>query len=835
MEKIKSIFKTETLANYRFLIPFFILYQFLTILIINLLIGRILQIDKLLKSKLQYQIPFNGDTLLSELFSFKINDYKIVYIIGLIVGLYTGFKTCYKLHSSFKNLAKGQKGTSRFATSKEIQEQYKAVPEKTERYEGSGGVLVSRTNYSHIQKKLLGKKDVLFVDDSPVNNVIIGATRSGKGENFIIPTIDVYSRAEKQPSLILNDPKGELAGASFETLKKRGYHVEVLNLLNPLESMSYNPLQLIIDAYKSGDYSEAQKLCNTLTYSLYMSKGGGGKDPFWDLSASSLVNAIILAICDRCIAEGTEHKITMYEVAGMLSRLGSDNYEVGDEEKNALDEYFKSLPPQSAAVNQYSTSNFAKGNTRASIFASAMAKLTIFTFDELAKMTSKNSFNFERVGFGEKKLKGKTVTNARVTVIFCDGSTEETTSNHLGLFEIPVASFDLVGKGKKITIETRSPDTTSVTVIEMLNRNVDTQVCSFFYRKSSNVSISEVVYFDKPIAVFMVVPDYDSSNHVIASIFVRQLYFVLAKKATLIGGKCPREVVFMLDEMGNMPAIEGFTNIITVCLGRNIRFNLIFQDYAQIEALYGKGEATIRGNCGNQIYILSNDLTTKQRFSKLLGEKTQMTYSRSGDRLSTKKSISEGVESRPLLYPDELNFQEGETVVSRVIKRRDLKGRKITPYPIFNTGFNVLKYRYEYLADDFDTSKSFTAVPIVSLHKDVNLMDLVIDFSTKPKVNQENKIESTPEPTEKEQKPRILYKEVLPSGMISKIETTIERHIESLGENSERYIEEFERIEELEELVNFLKQEDMYAVYDKVRIYLNSNETLTLPNSKIHM
>lgn len=101
---------------------------------------------------------------------------------------------------------------------------------------------------------------------------------------------------------------------------------------------------------------------------------------------------------------------------------------------------------------------------------------------------------------------------------------------------------------------------------------------------NEDLFIKSIDYFNKPIAIFMITPDYDSSNHVIASIFVRQLYFILAKGASLSkGGKCHREIIFMLDEFGNMPAIEGMANIITVCLGRNIRFNLIIQAYAQLK------------------------------------------------------------------------------------------------------------------------------------------------------------------------------------------------------------------------------------------------------------
>ena len=82
---------------------------------------------------------------------------------------------------------------------------------------------------------------------------------------------------------------------SKETLEQRGYEVLMLNLTDPLNSMSYNPLTLIIDAYKREDFGEAQLLCQTLTYSIY--NDPNTKDAFWQNTAMSLTNALILALC----------------------------------------------------------------------------------------------------------------------------------------------------------------------------------------------------------------------------------------------------------------------------------------------------------------------------------------------------------------------------------------------------------------------------------------------------------------------------------------------------------------------------------------------------------
>ena len=596
------------------------------VLFSNVLLVSVLKLLESLNNKSPSQSFFS----MKDLFNFQ-SKYKTYYLITLVVIVFTDIKIIFSMKINFKNINKGQKGTSEFTTLKELQQQYKAVPEREGVYDGHGGVVISHY------------KDKLFIDDSAVNNLIIGTTRSGKGEIYVFPTIDVYSRAKEQPSMIINDPKGELASASYNTLKERGYDIQILNLLEPMKSMSYNPLQLIINSYKNNDYSTAQLLCNTLTFSLY--NDSTAKDKFWLISAQSLVNALILAITEDCIKSGQEEKITLFTVANFLSEKGSKEDKDGE---NELDKFFKSRESFDIAKMQYATSNFAKGITRGGIFATAMSKLQIFTFEEIAKMTSKSSYDLEKIGFS-----------------------------------------------------------------------------------------------DKPVAIFMVTPDYDSSNHVIASIFIRQTYYIAAKKASLLNtGKCTREIVYLLDEFGNMPPIEDFSNIITVCLGRNIRFNLIIQAYSQLKKLYGDDKDTIIGNCGNQIYILTSDESTAKIFSEMLGNRTLINNSISGRALFN-KSTTASIDKRELLNKNELmSLKEGESVVIRVLKRQDNQGNRITPKPIYNTSETTLKFRYEYLSDEFNTNNNIRNLNITCEHEKVNIQELIF---TPIKDNAKDKIEENPD------------------------------------------------------------------------------------------
>ncbi|MED3621479.1 ATPase [Bacillus thuringiensis] len=709
-EKISIKYK---LAEKEVLIPLSAFLFVGMLLVANFLLNLSLELIETTFSDLLHPKPFHME--IGFLFWMPIAEHPIYYLLVFLVVIGTIARTVYKLKSSFKNLNNHEKGSSRFTTVEELKKQYRAVPDREETFKGGGGVVISR----------LGDK--VFIDDSPVNNLIIGTTRSGKGETFVFPTIDVYSRAEHKPSLIFNDPKGELFSASKETLEERGYHIEVLNLLTPLDSMSYNLLQLVKDAYKDGDYSTAQALCKTLSHTLYYKPGV--KDPFWQDCAMSLCNAMILAITDKCIAEGTEEKITMYAVANMLSELGSKEIIIDPEEppKNALDLYFENLPSDSVAKMQYATSNFSKGQARGGIFTQTMNGLSIFTFDEIAKMTAKNSVDLKSVGFG-KTIKGKVTPRKRIEIVFLDGSKESIKSDITGRFALDFKKVIKVGDTIQFNEKGNKKKKTSISIMKIDEKTGDTEFK--VVEENEDIQIITVDYFDKPVAIFMITPDFDSSNHVIASIFVRQLYFILAKGASLArGGKCHREVVFCLDEFGNMPSIEGMANIITVCLGRNVRFNLVIQAYAQLKNKYGEDADTIDGNCGNTIYILTNDQETAEKVSKKLGNQTINLSSRSGKGLSTDKNKTESLDQRPLLIANELmNFKEGESAVIRVIKRQDNNRKRIRPRPIYNTGETALKYRWEYLGVEFDTDKSILDIDIDSLHDDVNPKSLIVDF-----------------------------------------------------------------------------------------------------------
>lgn len=667
------------------------------------------------------------------------NYFSLMFVAMCGIGLLVYTKLD---HESTENVAYGQKGDSRFATLKEIQKQYKAIPEKEKEYDGVGGVPISHY------------KDKYYIDTDTVNTCVIGTSRSGKGETFVVPTIDILSRAKEKSNIIANDPKGELFAASKKTLEERGYRVLVLNIDDPMQSMSFNPLQLVIDAWRDGDYSEANKRANTLTAMLF-SSGMGTDNEFFYSSAKAAVNAIILTICEWCFEHKCIEKITMYNVAQMLNELGSLFWTDEDtgREHNALDEYFNSLPQGNQAKLAYGSTSFAGDKAKGSILATASQGIEMFTSDLFGKMTSRSSIDLKEIGFPKSvqfkvdpKFVGKRLNiqfyhrNEKKELVKVNDKPYRQKIKSLGVVILP---FDEKLQDGDIMDIRYADETTGKTLrawytMKFPKRSQDdysTKVELTKHKcgsKFGDLAVNTLVmkYTDNPTAIFIVIPDYDPSNHVIGSIFINQLYTELASNCkNTKKKKCFRRVHFLLDEFGNMPAIDNMDGILTVCLGRNILFELILQSYNQLKTKYKEKADTIKENCQNHVLIMSTDKDTLEEISAKAGNKTIVGKSLSSKQYETDSSESNQADQVRIITPERISqLIEGEQVILRFLHRQDAKRGKIRPYPIFNTQSTNMPYRYQFLNKWFDTSNDINDIDIECDHINLSLIKNQIPF-----------------------------------------------------------------------------------------------------------
>ncbi len=177
---------------------------------------------------------------------------------------------------------------------------------------------------------------------------------------------------------------------------------------------------------------------------------------------------------------------------------------------------------------------------------------------------------------------------------------------------------------------------------------------------------------EKPTAVFIVIQDEKKTYHSLVTILLKQIYETLISTAQRHGGKLPVRTNFILDEFANMPPLKDVTTMITAARSRAIRFTMIIQNFAQLDDVYGKEEAeTIRGNCGNIIYLITTELKALEEISKMCGE--------------VKSKQEEKTSSTPLVTVSDLQrMQQFEVIILR-LRKQPFK-TKFTPFFKLNWG-----------------------------------------------------------------------------------------------------------------------------------------------------
>lgn len=328
----------------------------------------------------------------------------------------------YKIKVSWSDKAinVGQRGTDRFTTDDEIKDQYTAIEPLFTPYKGNPGILVSRIG------------NTFYIDQMVVNNLLIGITRSGKGETEVKTSIEIYSRAENQPSLIVNDQKIELYKTFAPILRERGYKVYLLNASNPLLSMGFNLIGLAVQYYKKKDYDTAEQVTNSLAHSFFNVDEAVGDMVFFTASASALFSAMCLAAMQDAFEADERENNTRYERWKNLDeesrkahpfRYRNDNEKTvnlysmivnfgqlvsrpvnKDGSRTLLDVYFESRPDNDRARLKYLNTEVAPGKTKSSIFSEMLRNLESFTLRNVGRMTAESTIEFSEIGFGKQPV-----------------------------------------------------------------------------------------------------------------------------------------------------------------------------------------------------------------------------------------------------------------------------------------------------------------------------------------------------------------------------------------------------------------------------------------------
>ena len=200
------------------------------------------------------------------------------------------------------------------------------------------------------------------------------------------------------------------------------------------------------------------------------------------------------------------------------------------------------------------------------------------------------------------------------------------------------------------------------TALSRLNSFLDTEMEQML---CFGTAVDAEKFCNEKSAIFIVLPEEDTSKYFMVSLLIQQLYREILVIADENGGKLKNRVMFYCDEFGTFPKIEGAESMFSAGRSRKISIVAIIQSFAQLEQNYGKqGMEIITDNTQLTVFGgFAPNSQSAEALSKSLGEQTVLSGSVSNGR---DKSQSLQMIGRPLMTVDELkSMPKGQFVVMK--------------------------------------------------------------------------------------------------------------------------------------------------------------------------
>lgn len=311
----------------------------------------------------------------------------VIMILGLfmIVVLFLTSQN-YNLDSiKRKEVGDGQHGTARFANKKDIHDVYKVVKFEPEKWRKG-------MNLPDLQGIIVGcygeNPTYAYVDSGDVHGLMIGAAGVGKTAYFLYPNIE-YALASGM-SFLSTDTKGDVYRNYGRIAREDyGYDVIVIDLRNPLQSDSWNMMNLVnqyMDSYLSNnnriqDLAKAEKYAKIIAKTIIYSDGtttNYGQNQFFYDAAEGLLASVILIVAQY--AEKKErHIISVYKTIQDLLSPGQGNKSKFQELMSKLPNNHRARWLAGAALNTAEAS-------MQSVLSTALARLNAFLDTEMEQI-----------------------------------------------------------------------------------------------------------------------------------------------------------------------------------------------------------------------------------------------------------------------------------------------------------------------------------------------------------------------------------------------------------------------------------------------------------------
>lgn len=205
--------------------------------------------------------------------------------------------------------------------------------------------------------------------------------------------------------------------------------------------------------------------------------------------------------------------------------------------------------------------------------------------------------------------------------------------------------------GAAINTSEQAMSSVMSTALSRLNAFLDSELEQIL---CFDTAIDAEQFCKKKSAIFIVLPEEDTSKHFMVSLIVQQLYREILAVADEYDGRLPNRVMMYLDEFGTIPKIEGAEMMFSASRSRRVSIVAIIQSFAQLQKNYGKeGCEIITDNTQLTIFGgFAPNSESAQVLSKALETKTVQSGSISRGKNDPSQSLQ--MIERALMTPDEL-------------------------------------------------------------------------------------------------------------------------------------------------------------------------------------
>lgn len=237
------------------------------------------------------------------------------------------------------------------------------------------------------------------------NTLVIGSSGTGKTYSFVEPNI-----LQGNTNYVVADAKGDILAHTGESLKKMGYNIQVLNLVDLKHSMTYNPFEYMesdLDVISFGDQVLSTQLSGHIQHS-------SKDDPFWNKSAATLLSALVFFVKEFLPKEkqnmasvNTLFSIVNQPLSNIQTILDSLNYDgpynYGGSEQHTvasgLFDWARKKNPDSSAVKMWDEiqGGVVSDKMWGSIVTILGASLSAYRVKEIENLTSSNQIDFNQL------------------------------------------------------------------------------------------------------------------------------------------------------------------------------------------------------------------------------------------------------------------------------------------------------------------------------------------------------------------------------------------------------------------------------------------------------